>query len=450
MQRYRGILCFLAGLAFAGLPTAASADEVNGGDDVQEQMQLMQQRLRRMEDQLRDTNRQLQEAKAALPADAGEKKDCFFCSIDVSGWVAANYFYNFENGDGRDLGGLNAGGIPAYPFTPDSNSFTLDQVWIGMERPVSEDQRAGFRTDFVFGKTGDILNNGIFGEDGFSGSEQDFHLYQAYVQYLAPIGPGVHFKFGKFATVIGSEVAQAPSNLNITRGHVYNLFQPITHTGILATTSFWEGGSTSFGFVNETRSFPAADIDLNNNKAVLWSIGQKFSDQFSGSFNGAYGDSDSGQVADTADGNSETILDFILNWTPNDSFYAYINADYINSENSNAGNSDTEGYGFAIAGRYAITERLGFATRFEWVDLDVNRAAYGARDLEIWGLTGTLDYALAENLKLRGEVRYDKLEGSLDQLFFDSGSSVRGVPRSGQTLSEDDQVVAGVEVIYTF
>ena len=93
---------------------------------------------------------------------------------------------------------------------------------------------------------------------------------------------------------------------------------------------------------------------------------------------------------------------------------------------------------------------LGFATRFEWVDLDINEAAFGDRDLQIWGITGTVDYALAENLKLRGEVRYDRLEGSLDNLFFDSGSSVLGVPRSGQTLSEDDQVTAGVEVIYTF
>ena len=72
-------------------------------------------------------------------------EDCFFCSLEVSGHVAANYFYNFENADGRDNGGINAGGVPAYPFTPDSNSFTLDQVWIGIERPVSEDERAGFR-----------------------------------------------------------------------------------------------------------------------------------------------------------------------------------------------------------------------------------------------------------------------------------------------------------------
>jgi hypothetical protein len=446
MQRYRGILCLVAGLVVAGLPAVAPGDEVTD-TEMKEQMQMMQQRLRRMEDQLKDTSRQLQEAKAALPAEA-TKEDCFFCSIDVSGHVAANYLYNFENGDGRDLGGLNAGGIPAYPFTPDSNSFTLDQVWIGIERPVSEDARAGFRADFLFGKTGDILNNGIFGEDGISGSEQDFHLYQAYVQYLAPIGSGVHFKFGKFATTIGSEVAQAPANLNITRGHVYNLFQPITHTGILASMTPWEDGSFSFGFVNETRFWN--DIDPNNNKAVLWSIGQKFSDTLSGSFNGTYGDSDSGQATDTQDGDNELILDWILNWTPHDKFYAYVNADYIDSENSLGGASDTEGYGIAVAGRYALTEKLGFSTRFEWVDLDVNRAAYGARELQIWGLTGTLDYALAENLKLRGELRYDRLEGDLDNLFFDSGSSVLGAPRSGQSLSEDDQVTAGVEVIYTF
>jgi hypothetical protein len=92
----------LAGLALVGLPTATFADEV-ADTEMKDQMQMMQ-RLRRMEDQLKDTNRQLQEAKSALPAEA-KKEDCFFCSIDVSGHVAANYLYNFEGGDGRDLGG---------------------------------------------------------------------------------------------------------------------------------------------------------------------------------------------------------------------------------------------------------------------------------------------------------------------------------------------------------
>jgi hypothetical protein len=81
------------------------------------------------------------------------------------------------------------------------------------------------------------------------------------------------------------------------------------------------------------------------------------------------------------------------------------------------------------------------------VDLEVNS---DPDELQIWGLTGTMDYALTGNLKFRAEVRYDSLEGDLDTLFFDSGSSIRGIPRSGQQLTEDDNVTAGFEVIYTF
>ena len=53
------------------------------------------------------------------------------------------------------------------------------------------------------------------------------------MQYLAPIGDGVTFKVGKFATPIGNEVAQTVYNWNITRGNVYNLLEPIDHIGII-------------------------------------------------------------------------------------------------------------------------------------------------------------------------------------------------------------------------
>jgi len=419
----------------AGLsPVVATADEASE-QDVQEQMMIMQQRMRRMEDQLAEAQRR------APPPGAEPQKDCFFCSIEFEGWVAASYMWNFrgfEPGiEGRDLGGVNSG-TAFYPFHPDHNSFQVDQVWMGMERPVSEEERAGFRLDFLIGKTGDILNGG---NDGFSGSFQDFHVFQAYVQYLAPLGSGVTFKLGKFATLTGAEVVQAPANFNITRGNVWNLFQPISHTGILATITPWEDGTASLGVMNETRSFTAADIDLNNNKAITWQLGHQLSEAVFASFNGAWGAADSGAGFDTPAGEKEVILDWVLTYKPTEKFSSYVNADFLRND----GGDGTDGYGIAAAGRYALTERMGVAARAEWVDLDV-----AGDDLQVVGLTGTVDYMLTGNLQLRGELRWDQATGSPDEHFFTSRDSIRGVPGSGLRLTKDDQIVAGVEVIYSF
>jgi len=431
-------------VAFATTPVVASADDMSDAD-MREQMQIMQQRMKRMEDKLRDAERR---APAAAPA-----SDCFFCSIEFEGWISASYMWNTEGFDGingQDLGGFNVGGGPTfpttvYPFRPDHNSFSVDQVWLGMERPVSADQRAGFRLDFVFGKTADILNGG---SDGFSGSQNDFHMYQAYIQYLAPIGEGVEFKFGKFATLIGAEVVQSPSNYNITRSNLFQLFQPITHTGIMATASLWEGGTTSFGLVNETRSFPSRDIDINNNKALTWQVGHQINDMLFASFNGAWGDADSGSGFDTPSGDKEVIIDFVLNYDPNEKFSSYVNLDYLKNEGGTplTPRGATEGWGIATAGRYALTDKLGVSGRFEYTGLE-----FDSNDVNLLGLTGTVDYLLTGNLMVRGEVRYDQtLGGDITQVFFQSGGATRGVPGGGQEATANNQVTLGAEVIYTF
>ena len=437
----------IAAVGIVLIPHGMAASE-----DLEAQMRAMQERMLQLEDRLENTTDQLDTANQRIEeqeqvmekagiGDTSSGLSTFLETIEIGGWVSASYFYNFNDPDGRALGGANTGGF-AYPFKPDANSFQLDQVWFEIERPVSEESRAGFRLDFVYGKTAELLNAGPESPDGVAGSDEDFELYQAYVQYLAPIGNGVTFQFGKFATVIGAEVAQAPYNLNVTRGNVYNLFQPITHTGILATTEFGGGFTGKLGFVNETRSFPARDIDLNKDKAVLWSLGFAPTETWSTSFNGAYGESDSGQGVDEPAGDRELILDWILSFTPTERFTAYINADYIDSENSRPAGDEFDGYGVAIAGRYALTDRLGLALRGEWVDLDFQDSG---SDLEVWGLTTTVDFALTSNLMLRGEVRYDNVNSSSpSDLFFDDSDALFGVG------TEDDQVAAGVEVIYTF
>jgi hypothetical protein len=447
---FKFILATVGASVLLSGPVAAS--------DVEAQLQAMQDRLMQLEDRLESTqgalesaNSRIQDQQALIEeAGIGESNSGiseFVDTLEVGGWVAASWLWNTRQSDGRDQNGYLTGAVPAYPFHPDDNSFSVDQLWFELERPITEENRAGFRADLVYGKTAGLLSGDFGAGDGLSGN--DFEMYQAYIQYLAPLGDGVEFKFGKFATLLGAEVAQAPYNFNITRGNVYNLFQPITHTGILATGGV--GDTTlSLGLVNETRSFPAADIDINNNKAVLWSVGWGNDDSpFGASFNGVWGDSDSGQGMDTYAGDKEVILDFILSYDPTENFSGYINADWISSENSVAGTAgDVEGYGIAAAGRLAINDRTGFSLRGEWADLSPD---FGPKT-RVWGVTGTLDYKLTEKLMVRGELRYDNGVGGspTDQLFNRSGSSTLGIPGSGIKTVKDDQLVAAVEAIYTF
>ena len=439
------IVAALAVMFAPSMGWAADADVAEQLEAMQQRMSQLEAKLESAEDQLENANGRLEAQQqlirqAELDIEATNDLAAFLDTLEIGGWVSASYFYNFNDPDGRSLGGANStGGGFIYPFRPDANSFSLDQFWIWLERPVSEENRSGFRVDLAYGKDAGILSGDFGAGDGFSGN--DFELYQAYIQYLAPIGDGRDLPVRKVRHADRCRGGPGQrDNYNITRGHVYNLFQPITHTGILASTNVGGMVDVSLGFVNETRSFPARDIDINKNKAVLWALGGG-TDTFGWSLAGVHGDADSGNGFDSPAGDKETIIDLILSWDPNEQFSTYINADWIETENSRG--NDVDGWGVAWAGRMAVTERTGVALRAEYATLS---DFFGpSSDLDIWGVTTTLDHMLTDNLMVRAEVRYDDISDGGD-LFVDDNSFGVGLA----DFDEDDQVTAGVEVIYSF
>jgi hypothetical protein len=452
------VLISLIGLAMFALPMSASAST---SSDVDAKFRAMEARMTELEDKLESANDQLESAADRLQnqqvvidrvqtdVEASSGLASFLDTLEIGGWVSASYTYNFADVDGSSLAGSNSGAVGANPFKADSNSFSFDQLWFELERPISEENRAGFRADIVFGKTAGLLS-GSHAFDFASGN--DLEVYQAYVQYLAPIGEGVTLKAGKFGTLLGAEVVQAPYNFNITRGQVYNLFQPITHSGITGSTDLGPVNVT-LGLVNGTRNFPAADIDVNKNKALLWALSASPTESVSVSLAGVYGAAQEAGGGSKS-GDKESIIDFILGWTPSEKFESYINVDYLSNEDRVAG--DVDGYGIAVAGRYALSERTGISARAEYIDLEFEGVGPSTPDtpLEIITLTGTVDHKLANNLTVRGEVRYDSIEdagrgSNAENLFVDEDGNIVG---SGSFFraGEDDQVVAGVEVIYTF
>src|SRR5690606_30164475 len=204
------------------------APSLSMAEDVQEQLRQMQDRLQSMEDKLQATNDQLEAAnqrvqeQAALIESSGLAEGrgassglgCLVCDWRIGGWVAGSYNYNLNDPNDAPNGSLQGTNLGAgfYDFThPDHNTFSLDQVWFEIEKEVSEESRAGFRADFVYGKTAKAMGGAV----GNAFDDTALYIHQAYVQYAPPIGPeGTVVKFGKFGTLIGVETLGTIYNYN--------------------------------------------------------------------------------------------------------------------------------------------------------------------------------------------------------------------------------------------
>jgi len=490
-SRWMAASAALVALAFG--PSLAMATDAN----VEQQLNDMQSRMKQLEDKLQATSDQLDSANkrvdeqsqvienAGLAATRGSSNGLpgFLGQIKIGGWVAASYFYNLNDPQDHALGGLgntNQGIDQAfYPFHPDHNSFGLDQAWWEIEREINQDNRAGFRMDLAMGKTADLLggpgnrcSSGLLGSSSNCGprdnSDTGFYLDQAYVQYLAPVGDGVTFKFGKFNTLIGTEVAQTVYNWNITRGDVYNLLEPIDHIGILASYAFGDSGfDAAIGGVN---GFNPDSPDNNDAKSIIWHLGWA-NDMVTAGINGIWGSegrtnnncSSGFGVCSHFDGQERGVVNALVKVKASDRLAFWVNGDYQWTS------QDPAAWGIAVAGRYGITDRTGISLRGEYV-ADVDQLFGFSRELShdgfavptcttnlagstscvtgmnAYSLTATLDHLLTDNLMIRGEVRYDRVDkdsGANDEFFHNSQDP------HGFELSPD-QIVLGVEAIYNF
>jgi len=438
MHRKGTTLAAVAALLVAGAPAATGEELRDEIDAMKGMVEQLRAQVEAQDEQLSHQGQMLEEYREREEEKTSSGLASFLDSLEVEGWVAGSYWWNFNDPGSAGIIGGNTGFNGAiYPFHPDHNTFQVDQVWFGLEKPVSEESRAGFRFDLVYGKTACFLGASTGLNCGAAGDEtSELYVNQAYVQYLAPIGNGVTVKAGRFGTLIGAEVAQTTYNWNITRGNVYNLLQPIDHTGVLLSTDLGGGFSGQLGVVNGLASTAP---DVNEEKSVLaqlaWggettSLGATI---LWGAENPFRGD------------NQRGTLDILASWDVTEDLAMWVNGDFAWADVVGAGGGTLYGWGVAVAGRYAITERMGFALRGEYAG---DSGLFGfttpggtSTDIHITSLTGTVDYTLVDNLMLRSEVRWDHMikEGASDVEFIEGGGSF-----------DDDQVVAGVEIVYTF
>ena len=461
--------CIAIAAALLVVPSFASADDVGGGDDLQEllsRMSDLEQQLQATNDALAASSAKVNQQQKMLGKLGTSKQSGamlalsdFLTETTFGGWVSGSYFYNTNNPNSDNTVGANNGVIGANRFHPNSNAFQVDQVWFSMSNQATPESRGGFEIDIVYGQTGDRLD---FGSGAFDANVASDHLYNANVSYLAPItDAGIEITVGRFEDHIGSEAVQDPYNFNITRGLLWGL-QPVGFTGVKASSEYDSGLSWMLGISNNSGYAvsgvtQAQNFDADDSKVFLWSVGYQASDTLSVSFNGLYG-GDCPVVGANAppgcgaprDKDKQVLLDATLNWDPSDRLSTWLNIDYMYAVNDRRPNSPYV-FGLAAAGRYGITDATGIAMRLEYIYSNDNYLGVGGPpiattdDQDLWSATATLDHALTEHLSVKAEVVYqvgNSRDDTDNQYFCDRSC--------GAAFLTKNQLLLGAQMTYEF
>ena len=193
-------------------------------------------------------------------------------NITLSFGLDGYYGYNFN----APIGRVNL--LRAYDVS--SNSFSINQASLIVERIPTPASRTGGRIDLQFGQATETLQ-------GSSANEQRpqvwRNLYQAYGSYLAPVGSGLRLDFGKFASSLGDEGNYTKDQVTYSRAFLFN-YLPFYHTGLRASYDVTPKVNVAYWLVNgaqQTEDFngfksQAFLFTLKPASSVTWNINYYF------------------------------------------------------------------------------------------------------------------------------------------------------------------------------
>ena len=353
------------------------------------------------------------------------------------GWLNAGAYFN-NHGNGRN------GGNGPIPFVFNGNRGMLNQAWVNLgKRMVFEDRDWdwGWNADYVYGTDGPATQ--AFGDQGWDFGWNTSSTYgQAIPQLYVEGGTEtLSTKFGRFYTIIGYEVVQAPSNFFYSHAYTMNFGEPFTHTGFLTTwtpndeTTVWGGYTFGWdsGWENglEAHTFLGGfSRQLNDCTTFTFALNA-----------GQFGD---GTVVGGAPGGNVGDIymhSIVLDRQVNDRFNWVFQSDFGTNRNVPGGGG--EWYGINNYFFYTLTDRLRSGVRVEWF-ADPNGLRVGNGNGEYVGITGGLNMALTPNFMLRPELRYDTFGQYTGNPTAGFNPNVNGVNQSGSQWSY------GLDGIWTF
>jgi len=316
-------------------------------------------------------------------------------ALGMSVYLQGGYTYNFSDPDSQE-NGLRV-------FDHKANSFTLDlaQLVFTKDAPVGS---VGYKLKLSAGETAKFIH-----ATGLGNAGDEFDLTEAYIDYIAPVGKGLKFRFGKFVTMHGAEVIEAKDNMNYSRGLLFNFAIPFTHTGLMVGYPFSDKVSANFYVVNGWDNFD----DEGSSKTLGLSLFVTPMEQFSATVNLM-----NGRELDLQTGvnSNRSLVDLVATVKPVKKLTLVLNADYGIQTNSAPDGDDAKWYGIAGYAKYDFSDLLSATIRAEYFkDSDGARTLTKQTAKEI---TVTPEFRVAKNLLIRPEYRHDWS----DKEAFDSGS----------------------------
>jgi len=374
-------------------------------------------------------------AAAPAPPVTGDTKAAGLTLADIKNWLGVSiylqggYTYNFENPDSQE-NGLRV-------FDHKANSFTLDLAELLFNKDAATGG-VGYRLKLSAGETAKFIH-----ASGLGNSDNPIDLTEAYISYIAPLGQGLKFQFGKFVTFTGAEVIEARDNMNYSRGLLFNYAIPITHTGLMVGYPFSDKLSANIYVVNGWDNFD----DEGSSKTLGLNINITPADQFSAVINFL-----DGREKDLQTGvESERFLsDTIITVKPVKNLTFVINPDYATQSRSAVNGKDAKWYGVAGYIKYDFSDLFSSTIRAEYfkddngariiplaVRSDMTPLLPAGTGVTAKEITFTPEFRLVKDFIVRPEYRHDWD----NQTVFDSHRS---------SLNKKSQDTVALGVIYTF
>ncbi len=336
--------------------------------------------------------------------------------IAVSGYLDISYT-NFDTD------------VPLYQaYTTEKNAFNLHAA----DLAISSLPASGF---------GGMVEM-MAGEDpAFNASKgwstANFDVLQAYAQYA---GGGMTVMAGKFTTLAGAEVAQAPANANFSRSLLYTLAIPVTHTGLRAsyapgdTMKFTVGYNNGWDVLKESAATNCTTgASCADGKTV--ELGASFNPSKMLGLAASYYTGEEYSATSNAIGTRQ-LIDIVATINATDALTFVLNYDKGEQDNATATGDTAKWDGIAGYANFAFADKWRASFRTEqFKDKDCFRTGCGFSSQTVKSNTLTVAYAPAKSTELRAELRGDKSD---ENVYTDGGTAT------------DNQKFAGLELVYKF
>lgn len=202
-----------------------------------------------------------------LDATAGDSLERW--GIHLAGWSNASFTASNRSGE-----------LLPYGFNYRGNEFQLQQNWLRFDWRTDNDKNAGFGfhsdviiagTDYRFTVARGLYDKQLT-DDGGTPAQYGIDPVQLYAQLQLPhLGDGFELKLGRFYSLLGFESIDSTRNLLATRSYTL-VYNPLTHTGGVATLKVNETLSVSAGLVTGSDIFFDAGESLYFISNMKWNL----------------------------------------------------------------------------------------------------------------------------------------------------------------------------------